>query len=947
MKNNKMKSKVLFIVLIMLLSFFIVSGEGSWLIKSYITSDDGIVDSNVEKCNVYVKYISTESKIDAVKYGNDSDINLDSTGDEAKTIYDKAKGRINEEFTESASNKSNYEEDGVIIYTWTEVRIELTTCESYTKKILWTTYTYYKVIGTRRTYECTQTISRTPDYNIIHHKYSIKKGETLTKPSISRGDGDYKFMGYLKSQDSNGTAVSNETFDFTEPITQDTYIFAEWMQIIEGVNKDKENALTNHINNLSGSTTSNTYNSSSATFNLSNDASYNALTGYVELGDENNSTTIASNVIVNFALNSGITNQEASEKDNIEDVDASTADNDPYMSLDYTGSSTPNTKDYEVVLQNDLYIEADGTLVIGGVTGAYYSGTTSIQGHIISNYVKLDLNGHNIYVNGTLHSYGYIDDSAGTGKIIVNPGGILKTQFVIYGNQGGNHTLWAYSKGVAPFEHYVLPYINCEVNLISNSSGSGCLDIFTKLNLGSLGFTNFYIRLFGKNSSTDATEKYFIETTAKSNSDGCITIKPQISTKLKEHNNNYIDKNLVYLENNISIKNIDCATNDVSSKARVFIDSGIPLIGTVDETFPLQLDRLSFPISPSWNLNFINSSLKLSQTLIFMPGSSMSMDENSILEFDYYKGTGTTAAKKTFKDISVKSVKTLPGETRYASGGIFAISENPLGLSGWQYSNTLYGIYNSNYSDYWNYYESALININGKVIFNSGNEEPYKLAGNININNYSINNGSTVKWNINNAKNISSSNVKLQTYDINILAVGFFWFSSSNLGFTNNSSTCSASQYFMSPLISNDEAYIVDSTYSNAMVGTWSKELGVFTSSSGDNYFLKTNNQILKDTSDTESQLDDTLTPTKCTIEYFDKDNNTSPLIVDSGTGEKFVYYAGYMAPVTITDNVVYVNASKLTNSSSIDASSIRIKYGAKVYKAYNTNKTYYLWYKY
>lgn len=790
--------------------------------------------------------------------------------------------------------------------------------------------------------------------NVTSHKYSIKKGETLTKPTLSR-DG-YKFMGYLKSQDNNGTFVSDKTFDFNEPITQDTYIFAEWMQIVEGVNKDKENALTNHINNLSGSTTSNTYNSSNATFNLSDDASYNALTGYVELGDENNSTTIATDVTVNFALSTGITNQEAGEGIKITDIDASTAESDPYMSLDYTISSTPNTKDYEVVLQNDLYIEAGGTLVIGGITGAYYSGATSVQGHIISNYVKLDLNGHNIYVNGTLHSYGYIVDSVGTGKIIVNPGGTLKTQFVIYGNQGGNHTLWSYSKGIAPFEHYVLPYINCEVNLISNSSGSGRLDIFTKLNLGSLGFTNFYIHLFGKNSSTNATatEKYFIETTAKSNLDGCITIKPQISTKLKEHNNDYIDKNLVYFKNNISIKNIDCVTNDVSSNAVVFVPGYESLIKKTD--FDLQLDRLSFPISPSWNLNFTNSSLKLSQTLIFMPGSSMIMDENSVLEFDYYKGTGTTAAKKTFDEISVGILgtsigKTLPGDSRYVSGGIFAISENPLGLSGWQYSGYLYGLYNSNYSDYWNYYESALININGKVIFNSGNEEPYKLAGNININNYSINNGTTVKWNIDNVKKISSSNVKLQTYDINMLGVVFFWFNSSTMTqMNNNSSTCSANQYFISPLISNGEAYIVDSTYSNAMVGTWSKEFGVFTSSSGDNYFLKTEDQILKKNdkgaSSTETQIDDTLTPTKCTIEYFDKDNNKSPLIVDSSTGEKFVYYAGYMAPVTINDNgEFYVDASKLTNVNKDNvniASSIQIIYGRKVYN----NKTYYLWHK-
>lgn len=76
MKNNKTKSKkVLFIVLIMLLFFFIVSGEGSWLIKSYITSDDGIVDSSQEYCNVYVKYVNTEMGEESKKDWTDSTTN--------------------------------------------------------------------------------------------------------------------------------------------------------------------------------------------------------------------------------------------------------------------------------------------------------------------------------------------------------------------------------------------------------------------------------------------------------------------------------------------------------------------------------------------------------------------------------------------------------------------------------------------------------------------------------------------------------------------------------------------------------------------------------------------------------------------------------------------------------------------------------------------------------
>lgn len=933
MKKNRTNKKILFIALVLFLSFFIVSAEASWIIKYTISSNDSFLDQDdSDFVNVYIKYVTTELGAESEKVFNDTTnlillSEISNPLEVKKNVYDKYE--IGDKYIEEQLVSSYYSGN----YFCKEYRRVIVT-ERKREWILSALSYIYKLTFAEQIAITSTPISQNIDSETLYHTYKIKTGSLLNKPSLTRSG--YAFSGYLKSN-ADGTGIKNESFNFNEPITKDTYIFVEWIQLIDGINKDKEHALTNYINGLTSGNNS-IFNSSSASFNVADDASYNVSTKYVELGYSGGSgiTTIQPNVTVNFALNSGKTNQEATEGASISDTDTSEANSDNYVSLDYTNTNgTPNTMDYDVVLQNDLYV--NGNLVIGGITGAYASSATSIQGHIISNYVKLDLNGHNIYVNGTLHSFGYIDDSVGTGKVIVNPGGILKTPFIIYGNQGGNHTLWAYSKGIAPFEHYVMPYVNCEINLISNSSGSGCLDIFTKLNLGSLGFTNFYIKLLGKKVTTDETEKYFIETTAKSGKEGKIVIKPQISNKLKEHYNDYIDKNMVYLKNEFNLYNLDCITNDVSSNVQVFID-GISVMGSIKQSFRLQLSRLSFPISPSWNLNFINSSLNLSQKLVFMPGSSMTMDKDSVLEFDYYTENDVKAIKK-FDDISVSSdnivgliKKTLPGESKYISGEIFAINENPKAKSGWNYAGYLFGLYNTGCNDYWNYYESASITISGKVNFKTGNssDAPYKLAGNINISKYTVDGGNIRNWNINELSSLSSSNINIQTYDINICPVNFFWFNSESITVKNNNdSTCSANQYFTSPLISNGKAYIIDNN--NKIAGTWNKELGVFTSDTGTNYFLKANNHILKNESDTESQIDDILIPTECEM-ITDKH-----LIKEKNTSNYYAYYAGYMVPATINaDNTIVVNAKKLTNidlsANTKYSTNIQIKYVSTIY---------------
>ena len=923
MKRFSKYKKVLFAIFVMFLSFFILSGEASWLIKNYVNVNENFVESSTDGYhNVYIKYVTTETTTEltltsTTSFDSDWNGNSGSTtygGYSCETIYNTAltaDGKT--EYTLKIGNSTTTTDTttGKITTKWETTCVVL----SRKQKILGR----YYLTGEIRVYTNTSIKGRNVDQN-VKHEYLIKNGQKFIRPLLTR-DG-YVFMGYLSSS-SDGTTPSNQFFDFNKPITSNTNIYAEWVELSED-NLNTNSALTTHVNGVTG--TSNIYPSSSATFNLSNDASYNSLSGYIALGSSSLVTTIKSGATINFALATGATNQEATEGAKITDVTASTSSSDKYISVDYTNTANvANTKDYELVLQNDLII--NGTMVIGGITGSTNANADGPQGLIMKNYVKLDLNGHNIIINngGVLHSFGFITDSVGTGKITVNTGGNLKTQLVIYAIKGGNHTLWGYSKGIAPFEHYVLPYIDCNVELISTSTASGSLDIFTKFNLGSLGFTNLYMRVFGYHTSSSPC---LIDIRAKSGLNGKVTIVPKILNKLKNENlNNVINKSLVYYKNKFTFTNVDSTMNALSPSVRVFIDD-VPLLGTIDKDFSLDLDRVSFPISPSWDLSFINSNLNLAQCINFMPGSTLNMDKDSVLNLDYYKGTGTTAAQKTFDSVSVASIKTLPGDTKYISGSIMALNE-PVNNVQSLFDSSIYGLYASIYANYWKYFNSAVININGTLNMNTGNADFYKIAGNINIKKFSVNNGTASEWNIDNLKNLDTS-VKLQTYDIDICAVNFVWFTGLSASATDE--TCSANRYYTLPLISRGVAYVIDQT--NKLSGSWNNDKAVFTSLEGQTYFLKSNNQFLIDPSTKSSQIDLTLVPTLCTV----TENNS---VIDS-SGTEYVYYAGYMVPVTSrTDaNTVAVNVSKLSTKDV--SKDITLKFSSVLYNG----KTYNVWVK-
>lgn len=139
-----------------------------------------------------------------------------------------------------------------------------------------------------------------------------------------------------------------------------------------------------------------------------------------------------------------------------------------------------------------------------------------------------------------------------------------------------------------------------------------------------------------------------------SNKDGInatITYEPYEVSALKTANN-ATKYNLFYRKYRFNFENMNIQVNSILLPVNVYIDA---VITTIDETFYLPLDRVTFPISSSIDLIFENSIFSVSQELKLMPGSSLFMDENSILNLGFYSENGNT--KKFF--LILKSIKLL------------------------------------------------------------------------------------------------------------------------------------------------------------------------------------------------------------------------------------------------------------------------------------------------
>lgn len=781
--------------------------------------------------------------------------------------------------------KSNESVDGAKT-TWTQTWKQCTF--SYGSSGVWIFKKYYykitvKEITVTYTSERRQTYTQMTDASgeVLEESY---KGENLLKPSFSMTG--YDFVDFW---DVSPTSTSTKSsYDFSKPIQGTVTIYAIWAKKSTSSTESNQ-TLTEFISDTTGSAVvyESSANTSSEYFNLAFDRTYSEATKTANIGQSSTETILQSGAVLNLCANingTWKTNQEAENGTDIVDTAASSTPADVHVYL------KNNTKNYTYVLQGDVII--NGTLVIGGHTGSPKgSGADAKQGLIIGNYVELDLNGYTLTVNGVLHSFGNIVDSKGTGKIVVNAGGELRSPVVLDTLNGGNDLLWRFSKGICPFENYSLPYLNCKVDFVSTSAtSSGKLVAFTKLNLGSFGFKNLYLPLLGPDAS------FFFNVCSA----GKVTYDYYIIDALKD-DEGYVAKNCYNRKDRFVFNGVTVKTGYASIEVKASIDIKLTV---VEAKTNLQTDKFNFPMSGTIDASFINSAkFVLNQGIRINAGCSLTIDNTSELVLGYYTGSGTdkdegsTPASKTYEKVNA-GMWGLPALTKYLSGRIVTATLSPNQMNVAHAPNN--GMFNTERnSALWKYYSAGVVNVYGTLRLKAGNASgaPYVLSGNINVNKIAYGDGAGKVMTADVIAQVPSE-IKLETYGIEVQGYICNWLDSSKF---SESQYTSINYFWVAPLISGGVAYInnVDGT---CITGTFDATTGIFTALNEDEYVLyDKDNKLLED--DASSKINYVVTPIKCDVEWGGKFLNINE--------KTYIYFGGYIMPIieTITENFSSTNS--------------------------------------
>ena len=186
--------------------------------------------------------------------------------------------------------------------------------------------------------------------------------------------------------------------------------------------------------------------------------------------EDNNLTLVDTNESLILSIKNKLDDGNLYNGSNVREygtLDAKTANSIPNMlSSDFVNKYTKNV--YTLKLKNDLTIK--GKVYVGATIN---SEAQRNQGYITGDYVTLDLNGHNVYIEdgGVLESSGYIIDSSAnqSGMIEIKNGGTLSTNFNVEDYSGGQITKNRYDKNVSPFNLFKLGYL--QVNTKINKGG--------------------------------------------------------------------------------------------------------------------------------------------------------------------------------------------------------------------------------------------------------------------------------------------------------------------------------------------------------------------------------------------------------------------------------------------------------------------------------------------
>lgn len=410
-----------------------------------------------------------------------------------------------------------------------------------------------------------------------------------------------------------------------------------------------------------------------------------------------------------------------------------------------------------LVLQKDTLVIGQSWLGVGARTGFYGASGWSqfnYQGLINGYYNEIDLNGHTLVIGSgaTLELRGSIIDSSAeqTGQLIVENGGIVKSTFVIEDHYHETSIPIAYAYGDAPFKMYRMPYLNVKMRLNKGASLIGYL----RLDFGGDGNDNYADTELGivGNGST-----YMIDTTLCSN-ESYIIRKPDwddywypqdASQKDLVNTETETIQSIVYQEFDYEFYNCD---NVVINSPTL---TEIPYSAAAT-TFYFQIywDRCDIFIPPYFEFYLYNSNVKITNNIIFMPGSYLYVDETSSITLSCNTFTSGKKLYRVTGDFLGIMESMLPDLIKFSSsyqgvGGIIFMHEKSYwgdSYKGWADGNNNDSqpalVFNST-SRFWSYLNKnypAKADVYGEIKFDTSTtlvKEKYHLGGDINIHNLS------------------------------------------------------------------------------------------------------------------------------------------------------------------------------------------------------------------
>lgn len=754
-------------------------------------------------------------------------------------------------------------------------------------QIDWRTYKYTYMVAW---YTWTITITKTreaPVDSVSSYSLKVKKGNTISPCDLPIEN--YKQYSYFADN------KYSTLFDFSKPINSNKDIYLKYF--------NGDSSLTQFINGKTSGTYS-IYDSiqqgTNGHFDVSTDFTYESGFDYLS------QATVASGVTINFTYldNQVYPSPNTGAIADGDDANNNHRDGKSNVALDYYDGQYIGNNKCSVMIRLNGDLTVKGTLNIGAKVGGVNSNTHFSE--IIGEYSQLDLNGHNLIIDGgTVNCYGSILDRLGGGKVIVKNGATIMGLMTVTDAKGGNQITYGYGKGQSPFDEYRFAYIEAPIVAYHGTT----IKAYLKLDIGSLGISNIYANIIGPVGSS------VFSWGDKKTEDDCLEIVPYINKNLYPTSVSSPTYKSIYTK-------LYYYRYQYNFKANVILNSQIPLNATINAiiTKDIAIDwaRIGVPIPSFFDLKlFDDYSLTLKAKLLLLPGSSFVTMKNSTLIFN-------PGEEVKYQDLHIYAVIVdvyIKGEKTRNRGSLLAYDRSYYSYNYDKFNRHDYGL--NVESAYWKFTKSSNHMIMGNVMIENMPDNSYKylISGPISISKQAINTLVTSSY--------------VQTYDVKGSQAGSWWFSSSHR--TYESSVNMITSFNALPLISNGKAYIKDNNLN--IKGVFDDDTHLFTA--GDQtYFLWTPNDYLIGGSNPKNQnalTDYTVTPTLV--------NSVTANQIIKANDKYYIFYKGVFVPVldSIASGTTYtsVNASlrKFCSNNNSPLVADSPKYDSAAMNYNSTNK--------